>query len=110
MCDCWNGNCMIADSMHLDLAQLDAIEIDTVKLTAKIGPGADFDRMYAAVDKVGLAVVGGMCGTVAPVGTVRRTEALDPHECCPGAPLTTTGLAHTRSSRVGTEVSRQPWA
>ena len=65
---CYSGNCMSQDSFHLDLTKMKNISFDEASYTITIEPGSNFDALYALNEKTGTQSVGGMCGTVGPVG------------------------------------------
>ncbi|GMH56625.1 hypothetical protein TrRE_jg9583 [Triparma retinervis] len=65
---CYSGNCMSQDSFHLDLTKMKEISYDEASSTVTIEPGSNFDALYALNEETRTQSVGGMCGTVGPVG------------------------------------------
>jgi hypothetical protein len=65
---CYSGNCMAQDGFHLDVSRMNSVVVDTDKQLMILGPGSNFQSMYGAADTNNVQVVGGMCGTVGPVG------------------------------------------
>lgn len=65
---CMTGNCMVADSLHLDMTGFTDIKIDLAAGVLRAGPGANFVELYDQCDKAGVLVVGGLCDTVGLVG------------------------------------------
>ena len=65
---CYSGNCMSQDSIHLDLSKMNSISYDKASETVTLGPGANFDGLYSLCESESILAVGGMCGTVGPVG------------------------------------------
>lgn len=65
---CYSGNCMSPGSLHLDLTRMTALTVDTTTMEMHVQPGTNFKAMFAAADRNGVQVVGGMCPTVGPVG------------------------------------------
>lgn len=65
---CYSGNCMVSDSLHLDLTNMTALHVDTTTMTLRAEPGTNFAGIYKACDAHGVLSVGGMCPTVGPVG------------------------------------------
>ena len=93
---CYSGNCVQDDSFVLDLSKMNSIAMDPSGDSITIGPGSNFDALYSLVrsgeerssgakiltpqlisitfafssqnSETGTQSVGGMCGTVGPVG------------------------------------------
>jgi FAD/FMN-containing dehydrogenase len=59
------------DGMVLDIAGLDAVTIDPVGRRARVGAGANWGQVNAALDTAGLHVPGGGCPTVGVGGFVQ---------------------------------------
>jgi len=55
-------------SFHLDLTKMNDISYDAATSTIIIEPGSNFDALYELNEETGTQSVGGMCGTVGPVG------------------------------------------
>lgn len=69
---CYNGNCLAKDSLHLDLSEMNEVQIEESangEITARAGPGVVFHQIYEACEEYGAVVaVGGMGSSVGMVG------------------------------------------
>ncbi len=54
------GHAVVEDGLMIDLSRMNAVTVDAVSRTARVGPGATLGDMDAATQKVGLATTGGV--------------------------------------------------
>ena len=65
---CYSGNCVQQDSVLLDLSLMNDISYSSSDSSITLQPGSNFDALYALNEETQTQSVGGMCGTVGPVG------------------------------------------
>lgn len=65
---CYNGNCMLEGSLHIDLSRMNTNKVDKDKMELLAQPGTNFAELYELCDNYDVLVVGGMCNGVGPVG------------------------------------------
>ena len=64
---CYSGNCVQDDSFVLDMSKMNDISLSSFDQIT-ISPGSNFDALYSLNSETNTQSVGGMCGTVGPVG------------------------------------------
>lgn len=65
---CYSGNCVQQDSFLLDMSLMNDLSLNADGESITLQPGSNFDALYALNEESGTQSVGGMCGTVGPVG------------------------------------------
>lgn len=66
----WKGSSSVEDGITIDLAEMDAVELNDAKSVVSVGPGARWIDVYENLDPMGLSVSGGRVADVGVAGYV----------------------------------------